>query len=471
LRPSKRFWLLLLILSIAGFLRLYRLTTIPPGLYRDEAIDGCNALEVLQTGRFQAFYPEDNGREGLYVNVAAVFVRFLGNRAWVLRLPAAVFGILTVWGVYRLAAEMASPEAGLLAAFFLATSFWHVVFSRIAFRAIAAPLLLTWALYFLLSAIRRQRQSVPYVGYVLAAGIFYGLGFYTYIAWRVTPLLVAGILLASARKAGRLPAAFCIAAALVASPLAFYFATHPGSFWGHVAQLSVLRTPRPAWQAVLNTWRTARMFFTRGDGNWRHNIAWRPELFWPVAILFLIGVARGWRKWQLAIWWMAVAALPAILSAGLVPHALRSILMLPPAVMLAAEGASRVHSWLAGRLPRRWLAGCSAAFLLALACEPYHTYFHRWATNPNVPPAFDQRAVDMAEEINRMARETPKYVVTLQEPLVAAPVMFLTRSYTARQQRETNIHYVESDSCQAAVPSPAKVFCLDGAQGSTTPTR
>ena len=126
---ATRYALLLLILAIAGFLRLYRLSTVPPGLYRDEAMDGSNALEVLETGRFQAFYPEDNGREGLYVNVAAVFVRFLGNEAWVLRLPAAIFGILTVWGVYLLAAELVSVPVGLLSAFFLATSFWHVVLS------------------------------------------------------------------------------------------------------------------------------------------------------------------------------------------------------------------------------------------------------------------------------------------------------------------------------------------------------
>ncbi|HEV3201887.1 MAG TPA: glycosyltransferase family 39 protein, partial [Bryobacteraceae bacterium] len=133
-----RYALLLLILSIAGFLRLYRFTTIPPGLYRDEAMNGSNALEVLETGRFQVFYPENGGREGLYINVATVFISVCGNKAWVLRLPAAIFGILTVWGVYLLVAELASVETALLAAFFLATCFWHIDFSRIAFRAIAA---------------------------------------------------------------------------------------------------------------------------------------------------------------------------------------------------------------------------------------------------------------------------------------------------------------------------------------------
>src|ERR1035437_10716056 len=92
----------------------------------DEAMNGNNAREVLETGRFAPFYPENGGREGLYINVSTLFLRFLGNQAWVLRLPAAIFGILTVWGVYLLAAELYSPPVGLLASFFLATSFWHI---------------------------------------------------------------------------------------------------------------------------------------------------------------------------------------------------------------------------------------------------------------------------------------------------------------------------------------------------------
>ena len=83
--------LLLLILAIAAGLRFYALPTTPPGLFVDEAMDGANALEALETGHFSVFYPEDNGREGLYVNVAAPFVSVLGNQAWVLRIPAAIF--------------------------------------------------------------------------------------------------------------------------------------------------------------------------------------------------------------------------------------------------------------------------------------------------------------------------------------------------------------------------------------------
>lgn len=73
----------------------------------------------------------------------------------------------------------------------------------------------------------------------------------------------------------------------------------------------------------------------------------------------------------------------------------------------------------------------------------------------------ESASVQVAEQINRLPRETLKYVVAADD-MVTQPVMFLTRSYTEKQQQETNINYVLSDSCcQVAMSQPqSKVFCL-----------
>ena len=454
--------LLLPILLLAAFLRLYHFDSAPPGLYRDEAMEGSSALEALETGRYQPFYPEDGGREGLYINVAAVSIRAFGNTASALRLPAAICGILTVWGLYALAAEQFSLEIGLLSAFFLATSFWHINFSRMAFRSIAAPMFLAWALYFVFVALRRFREAKPYWVIAVLAGVLYGLGFYTYIAFRATPLLLLVVWLSGPRKTGRIPALFAAAATITAAPLVLYFLRHPGTFLGRASQVAVTNAPHPVWEVVLNLWRTGRMFSTRGDVNWRHNIAWRAELFWPVAILFVLGIVLGKHR-RFALCWLAVGALPAVLSGEAVPHALRSLLMVPAVCLLAAEGALLLYRWLAPRLPHRLPPLLASAVLLALAGEPYHTYFHLWAANPNVPPAFDSAAVRIAGQIRRLPPGTPTVVIA-GDFVEAQPVMYLTRSYTPAQQRAAHIRYLLNVPCAPSTASPADtVFCLPGA--------
>ena len=139
---------LILIILIASFLRFWDLKNTPPGLWSDEAMNGTNAIQALESGPpaggWKIFYPENFGREGLFINIQALFVKALGHEPWVLRLPSAIFGLLTVFGLYFLTKELLSVRVALFASFFLATSFWHINFSRMGFRAIMAPFFLVY---------------------------------------------------------------------------------------------------------------------------------------------------------------------------------------------------------------------------------------------------------------------------------------------------------------------------------------
>ncbi|MBI2052958.1 MAG: hypothetical protein HYT34_01810, partial [Candidatus Ryanbacteria bacterium] len=91
--PKPRYIVLLLVLAVAVFFRFWHLSSIPPGLWADEAMNGNNASEALKTGDFKIFYPENNGREGLFINLQALSVGLLGHSAFALRLVSAIFGI------------------------------------------------------------------------------------------------------------------------------------------------------------------------------------------------------------------------------------------------------------------------------------------------------------------------------------------------------------------------------------------
>jgi 4-amino-4-deoxy-L-arabinose transferase-like glycosyltransferase len=482
------------ILFLAAFLRLFELTTIPPPLHFDEAMNGNDAMENIELGRILPFYPQNGGREGLYINIETALIYFFGPVAWMLRVPAAIFGILTAWGIYLLAAELFSVPVGLLAAFFTAASFWHVLFSRLGLRAIGAPLFAVWTLYFLFEAIRRTRDGRSYVTQAIAGGFLCGLGFYTYIAYRVTPALLLMALIygyIEARRAKRMPALirltgiFTGVALVTVAPLAFYFMQHPDALLHRSAEISIFNTPNPSGELVSNIWKTAQMIFTRGDFDWRYNIAFRPVVFWPVAILLVLGSVFSFRAltrrdtWfpsGLMLGWLVLGAVPAALSSENMPSAIRSIMMIPAVFTLAAFGAWRVYLWLSSRAPAQALAAVAAVLILGVSYETYHAYFYVWATDPNVPTTFDEASIEIVNRINALPLTAPKYVVPVTPgagPGVPAPaqtVMFLTQSYTEKQRRETNIHYILHqpsdkedgiDFCRkVAIEYRENVFCL-----------
>src|SRR3989338_5776316 len=435
MNTRKTFLFLLLVLIIAGFLRLYHITTVPPGLYPDEAMNGNNALQALSTNDFSAqggpasgwkvFYPENNGREGLFISIQALFLKFFGvnspsqissgetweGKPWVLRLPSAIFGILTVLGTYFLGKELFSVRVGLFSAFLLATSFWHINFSHIGFRAIMAPFFLVWAIYFLLLALRKlkefQNVLVPCL-LSLVAGVFYGLGFYSYIAYRVTPILILFIILfywlkdkgvVIRKKILATCLLFLVSSFIVALPLGIYFLQHPADFMGRTTQVSVFSSASPMKDLAMNTVKTLGMFNFAGDWNWRHNYAGSSQLFWPIGLLLIIGVTAGIKSiastkhearnskqitnsnnqnlkvWNFENWglfsakggsasggkisnfgflilflWFLLAMLPVVISNEGIPHALRSILMIPPVIILAGIGGVWLYEIISAKI-------------------------------------------------------------------------------------------------------------------------
>ncbi len=217
-------------------------------------MDGNNAAEVAETNHFQVFYPEDNGREGLYVNIIAVILKaWPVYEPWIIRLPAAVAGVLTVWGLYLLVAELFGNGPGLLAAFLLSTSFWGIIFSRIGFRAILAPLALVFTLWLMIKAFRSANKRLALL-FAALAGIVYGLGFYTYIAYRVTPILFLLFIPFFRKLPGfwKRTALFIVVTFIVAAPLGWYFATTPGSFFGRTAEISVTSASSPVHDFAVN---------------------------------------------------------------------------------------------------------------------------------------------------------------------------------------------------------------------------
>lgn len=169
------------IVALGLFLRLHKLDTVPAGLYIDEASFGYNAYSILKTGAdefgtpFPLYTPSfGTGKNPVYLYAAALSAAALGLNEFSTRLPAAVFGALTILFSFMLGTAMTGRRsAGLLAALFLALCPWHFFFSRFAIETTSMSCFISLGFYLLFLGLKKPRA-------LAAAAIVLGVALYTY---------------------------------------------------------------------------------------------------------------------------------------------------------------------------------------------------------------------------------------------------------------------------------------------------
>ncbi|MBI2861255.1 MAG: glycosyltransferase family 39 protein [Chloroflexi bacterium] len=410
-----RWWEAFVVVAIlvgAAFLRLYQLDALPPGLYHDEAVNGFNAIGILEGKRLLYF----GEREPLYMYLSALSVALLGPEVMAMRLPSALVGIATVAGLYLLARQLFGRSIALFAAAGMALSLGHVILSRDSFRAITLPLLEMASLYFLWRGLQERRLWWWALG-----GALLGLTLYTYIASRFFPILLVLFCLglvflrpttAKAILPGILIAA--VAALLVALPLLTYFVQHPEALLGRPLQVVVgsdSSGQSPGAEIAANVLRAFGMFGFAGDANWRQNYSGQPLLPWPLFLPALWGYGLAWRRlrepaYLLLVLWIPVMLIPTILSVDS-PHYLRSIGVFPAAYLALGLGAVELTRLLTAGVNKWWprvanvgVAGVLlAALLVGGGWLTYRDYFLDWGRRPEVYAAFNGPLVDAAHAL------------------------------------------------------------------------
>ena len=196
---TKNFLLLGLIILLAAYLRFNNLENNPPGFYTDEASIGFNAYKIYTTARDEhgKFLPVFFEAFGEFKNAFAVypvvpFIAIFGLTEASVRYAQAAFGILNVVLIFFLGKVLWNSTVGLLSAFVLAISPWHIHLSRFIIESHNAFLLfiISGSLFSILAKRNKWRSK-----YLIIAVIFFGLSFYTYFAARIfTPLLLLGLL-------------------------------------------------------------------------------------------------------------------------------------------------------------------------------------------------------------------------------------------------------------------------------------
>jgi mannosyltransferase len=159
------------LLTVGAGLRLYALNR---GLWVDEVLTLVEYVrpplrEIVTT------YGSQN-QHFLFSILAHGSISTFGESIWSLRLPAALFGIATLWAFRRLGLELTTPREALLAMAMLTFSYHHIWFSQNA-RGYSA--LLFWTVVSSIYLIRglREQSRGPWVAYAVTVA----LGMYTHL--------------------------------------------------------------------------------------------------------------------------------------------------------------------------------------------------------------------------------------------------------------------------------------------------
>jgi uncharacterized membrane protein len=160
------------ILAIAALLRAIRLDA---GLWYDE-IDTLVHFTRLPVSELLTTYSSLN-HHVLYSLEAKAAIALFGESAWALRLPAAIFGVASVWALWLLAKEVASGWEARLSALLLSVSYHHVWFSQ---NARGYTGLLFWGLIATCLFVRGARR--PTWRRWAAYGVVAALALYTHLS-------------------------------------------------------------------------------------------------------------------------------------------------------------------------------------------------------------------------------------------------------------------------------------------------
>ncbi len=181
---------MLKILALTLIIRVFMLGSVPSSLNWDEISMGYTAYSLGVTGNDEwgshlplFFRSYGEWKSAVYIYLLVPLIKLFGLSPFIVRLPSALAGVISVYLIYLVAKKLYSHQVGLWAAFLMAVTPWSFFLSRPAFEANVALTLVLSGLYLFLT----QK-------YFLSA-ILFGLAPHTYNSAKlVVPLLVIYLL-------------------------------------------------------------------------------------------------------------------------------------------------------------------------------------------------------------------------------------------------------------------------------------
>ncbi|HXV37485.1 MAG TPA: glycosyltransferase family 39 protein [Myxococcota bacterium] len=432
------------LIAVACVGRFLFLETSPPGFFADEAAGAAHVMCLQRTGKncHDQAWPLFSAAAGggvttpTYLYLTTLWAWLFGTSPGAFRAEAALVGVVTLLGLYRLAAHLLGAEYALWVALSGAIAPWSFQFSRIAWDPPLAPCFLIWGLFLLVA--RRGTASAA------AAGALWALAMYSYPPTRLqVPLMLGGIAcftrwaqLGVARLV-LCTACLCVAALPLANAILFEGAQDRFGLVGifsaaNANPVAGAGAAAIAWQVFENValHLDPRFLFITGDSSLRHSTG----LFGMLSGLDLLALlaapalvlSRGkcWKsqldpvaqqRLRAVIGLAALGILSGILPAALtwesLPHSLRAIGAWPFLCLLSgALLGVCVASW-------RWLPVAALAVAYGFSALFIAHYFARYPELSHL--WWDTVVLDRAREAQISGDWSPFEASVRDAPLAA----------------------------------------------------
>lgn len=401
LRSKSKFFLVLILIA-ASFFRLWGLTKVPVSLFADELDVGYQAYSILKTGKDYMgnswplhFRSYSDIRTPLYIYATVPTVAMFGITPLGVRLPAAIFGILGVWGMYLLVNELFSYQVSdkskiksqitnnkslaLVASAILALSPWHIQYSRAAFEATMLLAFLIFSLYFFFRAIREPKYLwlsltllafTPWI-YSTAKLFTPMLLILLFVLWRKDLLSIRKKYLTRGAVAGLIVGLPIILGTFFGGGgMRFNYisifsdpTTKPEVVYQRLLDAQVRSSsnsiiPKITSRLVHNKYSfwgervvdnvfaalSSDFLFVNGDPNLRHSIRGVGQFYkiesvaLILGLIYFFGFLKDTKVKTLIVFWVLAGIIPSAITRDGGNHATRLILILPPLVILTSYG-------------------------------------------------------------------------------------------------------------------------------------
>jgi len=164
-RLSKEGWFLLAIIALGILLRIYDLSG--ESMWLDETVSvrlAHKGFSAIVKNRAANFHPP------LYFLLLRIWVPLFGDSESGTRSLSVLFGVASIYMLYRLASLWFDPEVGLFASLVLAASPFHIQYSQEA-RGYSLMGLLVLASFFFFLRLQRGGTRRDRIGYILSTSL------------------------------------------------------------------------------------------------------------------------------------------------------------------------------------------------------------------------------------------------------------------------------------------------------------